>query len=144
MARKPNLNLLIAYASLPTRTLLRFVRGLWYVSRRVGTFKDSRWEDVAHWLRFLQRRAWETSGRGTRQSVALVDLFRANEPLVHAIACAERRYDPADTAWDNTTVRAVASDIYESREWENTPVLADALEEAGCTDAKLLAALRRV
>lgn len=31
------------------------------------------------------------------------------------------------------TVRAIAADIYESRRWGDLPVLADALEEAGCS-----------
>jgi hypothetical protein len=36
----------------------------------------------------------------------------------------------------------VAESIYEGRAFDRLPILADALEEAGCTDAYLLAHLR--
>ena len=40
------------------------------------------------------------------------------------------------------TIRSLALDVYERRAWELLPVLADALEEAGCDDAELLGHLR--
>jgi hypothetical protein len=51
--------------------------------------------------------------------------------------------DAAWLAWDDGTVRRLAEDIYARRAFETLPVLADALEEAGCTDAQLLDHLRR-
>ena len=44
----------------------------------------------------------------------------------------------ADPAWLTPTVVAIASAIYEERAFARLPILADALEEAGCTDADLL------
>jgi hypothetical protein len=35
-------------------------------------------------------------------------------------------------------VRRLAEATYENRRWEDLPVLADALEEAGCDDADIL------
>jgi hypothetical protein len=40
------------------------------------------------------------------------------------------------------TVVALAEAIYQERRWQDLPVLADALEEAGCTDARVLEHLR--
>jgi hypothetical protein len=39
-------------------------------------------------------------------------------------------------------VRTLAGSIYEDRGFDRLPILADALEEAGCTEAELLAHLR--
>jgi hypothetical protein len=52
------------------------------------------------------------------------------------------RIDPAWRAWDGGCVPGLARTIYEGRAFDRLPVLADALEEAGCTDADLLGHLR--
>ena len=46
--------------------------------------------------------------------------------------------DPAWLTWNNGTVRHLAQRIRETGETVLMPILADALEEAGCTDAALL------
>jgi hypothetical protein len=51
--------------------------------------------------------------------------------------------DPAWLSWNNGTVRALAEAVYEDRDFDLLPVLADALEEAGCADADVLAHCRR-
>jgi hypothetical protein len=50
--------------------------------------------------------------------------------------------DPAWLAWNDRTVPKLAEAIYEDRRFEDLPVLADALLDAGCTDAELLGHLR--
>jgi hypothetical protein len=45
-------------------------------------------------------------------------------------------------AWRSLTVSQLAASIYESRDFTSLPILADALEDAGCTDADLLDHLR--
>jgi hypothetical protein len=45
---------------------------------------------------------------------------------------------PAVLAWDGGTVPKLAQAIYEERAFDRLPVLADALEDAGCTDAGIL------
>jgi hypothetical protein len=45
---------------------------------------------------------------------------------------------PAVPAWNNGTVPNLAAAIYEERAFDRLPVLADALEDAGCTGAKVL------
>src|SRR5262249_11257141 len=51
--------------------------------------------------------------------------------------------NPAWLAWNGGAVLKVARAIYDGSKLEDLPVLADALEEAGCTDAEILAHCRR-
>ena len=46
--------------------------------------------------------------------------------------------DPAWLAWNGGTVRKLAEAIYDERAFDRLPVLADALEEAGCADEGVL------
>jgi hypothetical protein len=50
--------------------------------------------------------------------------------------------NPAWLAWEAGTVPKLAAAAYEERAFERLPVLADALEEAGCAEAELLGHLR--
>jgi hypothetical protein len=47
-----------------------------------------------------------------------------------------------ERGWRTTTTIALATSIYQERAFERCPILADALEDAGCTDAHLLTHLR--
>jgi hypothetical protein len=47
-----------------------------------------------------------------------------------------------DPRWRTLTAAAVARAVYDQRAFEGVPLLADALEHAGCTDAELLGHLR--
>jgi hypothetical protein len=51
--------------------------------------------------------------------------------------------DPAWLAWEGGTVPRLAGAVYEGRAFDQLPILGDALEEAGCTDADLLAHCRQ-
>jgi hypothetical protein len=50
--------------------------------------------------------------------------------------------DPSWAVWNDGLVVKLAAAAYEERAFDRLPVLADALEEAGCTDAVLLDRLR--
>jgi len=50
--------------------------------------------------------------------------------------------DPSWLAWGEGTVSEIATAIYEERAFDRMGILADALEEAGCTDPEILAHLR--
>jgi hypothetical protein len=50
--------------------------------------------------------------------------------------------DPAWVAWNSGPIPKRAHGISDERAFDRLPVLADALEEAGCTDAQLLGQLR--
>jgi hypothetical protein len=49
---------------------------------------------------------------------------------------------PVDPAWLTPTVVAIARGAYDDRDFAALPVLADALEDAGCDDTDLLGHLR--
>jgi hypothetical protein len=51
--------------------------------------------------------------------------------------------DPGWLAWNGGTVPRIAQAIYEDRASDRLPILADALEEAACTDAAILDHCRR-
>ncbi len=51
-------------------------------------------------------------------------------------------FDPAWLAWNRGTAAKVARGIYEERAFGRLPLLADAMEDAGCSDAALLGHLR--
>ena len=50
--------------------------------------------------------------------------------------------DPAWLTWQNGTIPKLAQAIYEERMFDCLPILADALEEVGCSDPDLLGHLR--
>jgi hypothetical protein len=52
------------------------------------------------------------------------------------------RLNPAWLAWEGGTVAKLATAAYEERAFDRLPILADALEEAGCDAAELLTHLR--
>jgi hypothetical protein len=47
-----------------------------------------------------------------------------------------------EPSWLTPPVVALATTIFDDRRWDEMPVLGDALQEAGCTDAELLAHVR--
>lgn len=49
---------------------------------------------------------------------------------------------PAWLAWNGGTLLGLARSVYEERAFDRLPILADALEDAGCDNADLLAHLR--
>jgi hypothetical protein len=50
---------------------------------------------------------------------------------------------PAVLAWNGGTVPKLAAAIYDERAFDRLPVLADALEDAGCADEAILGHCRR-
>lgn len=51
-------------------------------------------------------------------------------------------FDPNWRSWAGGTVERIAQAIYDEKRFDNIPVLADALEEAGCDDAAILSHCR--
>jgi hypothetical protein len=72
-----------------------------------------------------------------RQRAILHDVF--GNPF--EVPCA---VDPCWLAWHDATVPRLAQSIYEERAFDRLPILADALEEAGCDQAALLDHCRQV
>ena len=46
--------------------------------------------------------------------------------------------DPAWLKWHDATIPRLAQQMYDSRDFSSMPILADALEEAGCTSGEIL------
>lgn len=79
----------------------------------------------------LVRPAWDAALESARQLFCrlLRDLFVPFRPVV---------LDPSWLAWERGVVRHLADDIYRGRDFAKLPVLADALEDAGCADEGIL------
>jgi hypothetical protein len=93
--------------------------------------------DVGEWLNrlvgpleptFFERPGWDASVRE-----AIKEKVRARQPSGTTF----------DLSWLTPTVVAIAAGIEADRAFDGLPILADALEEAGCDDAELLAHCRR-
>ncbi|MCI0456133.1 MAG: hypothetical protein L0Z62_04030 [Gemmataceae bacterium] len=76
--------------------------------------------------------AWEENCRRLCQIIR--DIF--GNPFCPAVA------DPTWLSWNGGAVVALAKAMYEDRRFEEMPLLADALEEAGCTDESILSHCR--
>jgi hypothetical protein len=63
-------------------------------------------------------------------------------PLLRCVVGNPFRPVAADPAWRTSTVVALAEAVYADRAWDRLPILADALEDAGCTDPAVLGHLR--
>jgi hypothetical protein len=66
-----------------------------------------------------------------RAQAALLRCIVGN-PFLPAVA------DPAWLQWNDGTIPKLARAVYEGRAFDRLPVLADALEEAGCTEQRIL------
>src|SRR5205085_2535660 len=85
--------------------------------------------DVA-WAAVWEADAAGGAALGARQCALLRELF--GNPF--RPVAAERAW----LAWEGGTVVGLARAIYDERAFERLPILADALEEAGCTDERML------
>jgi hypothetical protein len=86
-------------------------------------------------LSALARQGVDWSGGRNAEFVAQCDLIRCvfGNPF---------RTIPFDSAWISSTARQVAQAIYDDRDFDRMPILADALEDAGCTSEEVLAHCR--
>lgn len=104
----------------------------------------------------VQMRARSDAHRETPadgQAVHLRDLFaweserKAQADLLRDIFGNPYRPPPAVTPgwllWQDATVSKLSQSIYDERAFDHLPVLADALEEAGCTDPDILTHCRQ-
>jgi hypothetical protein len=98
----------------------------WHWARRLGLLLQPQVGFHPDWL----RPPLPPHPRGVGESALLREVvgdpFRARAP------------EPAWLAWNGGTVPRLAATISETRGFDQMPVLADALEEAGCTDADVL------
>ena len=70
--------------------------------------------------------------------VLLAEAYRSNCELLRDIFGNPFRPARFDPAWRTSTAVALASQMYESREFSAMPILADALQDAGCDNDDVL------
>jgi hypothetical protein len=80
---------------------------------------------------YLEAQAHEAA----KQTALLRELFGNPFRAVPAM-------DPAWRVWNDGTLRKLAQAIYDEGDFDRMPMLADALEEAGCADADILSHCR--
>lgn len=66
------------------------------------------------------------------------DLLRAAPPLCRCVFGNLTRPTRIEGEWQTSAVANLAQAIYTDRAFDRMPILADALEEAGCTDKEIL------
>jgi hypothetical protein len=87
-------------------------------------------------LAAIPPRSWEVSYDAWRSTQC--DLFRELFGNPFRVASADLSW----LTWNDGTIRKLARAIYDGHAFDRLPVLADALEDAGCTNADILAHCR--
>ena len=103
--------------------------------------------DAATWtLRDCPETAWllarDSGPYDTTKSPSHTAERRWDAGLVRDIFGNPFRRLTARATWLSSTVTALARQVYESRDFSPLPILADALQDAGCEDVELLAHCR--
>jgi hypothetical protein len=83
----------------------------------------------------------EAIGRGCAQLRDIADL-RLLRDVFGPLPFRSVVLDATRLTWKRGTVPRIADGIYDRKAFDELPLLADALEDAGCTDAELLGHLR--
>jgi hypothetical protein len=89
---------------------------------------------------------WAQASWGTYQVLRFSADIVGKAALIRILDCVfgipRRHRASADPAWLTSTVIALARGIYDDRAFDRMPILADALEDAGCDNADILAHCR--
>jgi hypothetical protein len=106
------------------------------IERAMGLARQ-RAEQAAAWKAAQSVLKPAASAAATRTEV------QTQADLLHEIVGNAFRPASLDSAWLTPTVKQLAESIYEERGFDRLPILADALEDAGCTDADILSHCRK-
>ena len=83
--------------------------------------------------------AWDCYNGADPEEVAAMDAAtKAEIPLIRDIFGNPFHNQLFDPSWRTPTALALAKEIYEERMFDTIPILADALEDAGCDDSNIL------
>lgn len=90
--------------------------------------------------------AWIATWRGSDEAVySIINLYSKSKDINKEIfenIHSPQIVDPNWLTWNDNTIHRIAQNIYDTQNYESTPILADALEDAGCTNQKILDHLR--
>jgi hypothetical protein len=105
---------------------------------------DLWWDGCCVWVedRYSCSGVW-LNGHQTRgrEVVRLMDRVQVGCVILRLRASV--RAEPSWLAWNDGTVPRIAQDIYDEWAFDRLPILADALEDAGCDNADILAHCRQ-
>jgi hypothetical protein len=106
-----------------------------------ATVQESAWAAAREAQQEMIQQIWNTI-RGWATALVEKEAFqRGLSALLRCILGDPFRpltADPHWLAWNDATIAKIAHVIYDERAFDHLPLLADALEEAGCTNADLL------
>jgi hypothetical protein len=86
-------------------------------------------------LRLFEVAAYDVRGQGGQQEWEAE--MQARAALLRDL-CISITFDPSWLTWHDGLLVSMAQRMYDSRDFSDMPVLADALEEAGCQDQDIL------
>jgi hypothetical protein len=113
---------------------LRFDRGLGHVEPQLRF--------ISLWYRYDDLQEEEEAGFANREDLNRAAAELDREFLERAWSWMRqdgpRLLDPCWLSWNGGIVRKLAQAIAEERAWDRLPILADALEEAGCNNPELI------
>ena len=100
---------------------------------------NAEWHHTTFGLLGLARRLEESTATGGRPSaVAFAPFLELLRDIFGPLPSRPVAVAPDWLQWNHGTVPAVARHVYEDRAFHDLPILADALEDAGCTDSDIL------
>jgi hypothetical protein len=100
------------------------------------------WEAAVHLFSSCTAAAAGSRNDGAARKQEAVVQCALVRDLFDLLVFAPVAISPAVLAWNNGTLMNFARTIYDERAFDRLPILADALEDAGCTDAAILDHLR--
>jgi hypothetical protein len=106
-------------------------------------FEDDAWDAASRvWISaansaYLERFVRQRSDRNARPA-SYPEIHASQVSYLHEIFGNPFRPVTVDCSWLTATVVSLATAIYEDRAFDRLPILADALEDAGCTDEETL------
>ncbi len=86
----------------------------------------------------IRQAIYFSEDRGQRAGLDVSQRFVLARSLILCVLGNPFRPVAVDPAWQSSTVISLAQAIYDDRGFDRMPILADALEEAGCTNADVL------
>ncbi len=89
------------------------------------------------------RNAYYAAREASSLSMSAGNLATEKREQLRLIHCIFSLPIVADPAWLTDTVQSIATAIYRDRAFDRLPILADAFEEAGCTNADVLLHCRK-
>lgn len=102
--------------------------------------------DTARCGGFSGGTAWDAAMHASNVLTRDPDLQRAHVALLHCIFGNPFRPSPVPAPsvfeWEHGGIRRIAQASYDERRFEDLPILADALEDAGCDNAEILSHCR--